>query len=121
MRATMDRSVPFSVILLVLVFGFVKVDEYRLKKKKKKEKEERLGWNKKSVPSSNCRKKKKKSQRADALKFHCHHRASLATHCHVIMFMFNKKKVNANSVDRTQDLQICCRLIFFSLALSQLS
>jgi len=24
-------------------------------------------------------------------------------------------------VDRTQDLQICCRLIFFSLALSQLS
>ena len=120
MRATMDRSVPFSVILLVLVFGFVKVDEYRLKKKKKKKKKKGLVGIKSLFPQAIVE-KKKKSQRADALKFHCHHRASLATHCHVIMFMFNKKKVNANSVDRTQDLQICCRLIFFSLALSQLS
>jgi len=88
MRATMDRSVPFSVILLVLVFGFVKVDEYRLKKKKKKKKKGLVGI-KSLFPQAIV---EKKSQRADALKFHCHHRASLATHCHVIMFMFNKKK-----------------------------
>lgn len=59
MRATMDRSVPFSVILLVLVFGFVKVDEYRLKKKKKKKKKGLVGI-KSLFPQAIVEKKKKK-------------------------------------------------------------